>query len=111
MNSIDFNGIDSPHAMHGAVRLAQAIERGHASTMDHIATLGHDAIARSAMRAVYSVRMEALTKALNDLAHCQRELEARALALMEQRHGSEAECAVEYLLMPNNRFPATDEQP
>lgn len=113
MNQIDFNGIDSPHAIHGASRLARAIEQRHSRVLEHIESLATNPGTRSGMRAIYSVRLEALVKALNDLAHCQREFEARVMDAMESAYGAEAECAIEYLLMPpppRQRFPQDDEQ-
>ena len=97
--------------MHGAARIARAIEARHVRAMEHIEALSSNAGTRSGMRAIYSVRMEAAIKALNELAHCQREFEARVMDAMEAAHGDEAECALEYLLARNDRFPSTDEQP
>lgn len=112
MRTIEFVGIDTPHALAGAEELMERVALGHRHVSERIDLLATNPGARSGMRAIYSVKLEALVKALNALAHCQREIEARAMDAMEAAHGSEAECAVLFLtLPPSGGAPESDEQP
>lgn len=112
MRTLDFKGIDSPHALDGAAAMMGQMARNHKHVTERIDLLSINPGARSGMRAIYSVKLEALVKAANALAHCQREFEARCLDAMELAHGAEAECAIEYLTMNHgDRLPADDEQP
>lgn len=112
MKTIEFVGIDSPHALAGAVRLLEQVVPKHTRMAEHIDMLAINAGARSGMRAIYSLKLEALVKAINDLATCQREVEARVMDAMEASYGSEAECAVLFLTMPSSGgAPESDEQP
>lgn len=111
MKTVEFVGIDTPHALHGAAELAERLARDHRHVPEHIDMLAINPGARSGMRAIYSVKLEALVKALNELAHCQREIEARVMDAMEAAYGSEAECAVLFLTMPSSGgAPESDEQ-
>ena len=111
MRTIEFKGIDSPHALHGAASLVDRAAMNHRHVAERIDMLSINAGARSGMRAIYSVKLEALVKAINDLVHCQREIEARVMDAMEASYGSEAECAVLFLTMPSSGgAPESDEQ-
>lgn len=104
--------MDSPHALAGAAGMMDRLARDHKYVAERIDLLAINPGARSGMRAIYSLKLEALVKAANALAHCQREFEARCLDAMELAHGAEAECAIEYLTMNHgDRLPADDEQP
>lgn len=111
MKTIDYVGIDSPHALSGAPRLLDQVASNHAHIAARIDMLSINPGARSGMRAIYSVKLEALVKALNELANCQREFDARVFDALEKAHGAEADCAVQYLTMPSvDGAPESDEQ-
>ena len=111
MNTIDFVGIDSPHALSGAPRLLAQVAANHPHVAQRIDMLSINPGARSGMRAIYSVKLEALVKALNELANCQREFEARVFDALDKSYGAEAECAVQFLTMPSSGgAPESDEQ-
>lgn len=104
--------MDSPHALAGAAGMMDRLARDHKYVAERIDLLAINPGARSGMRAIYSLKLEALVKAANALAHCQREFEARVFDALEKAHGAEAECAVQFLTMPRlDGAPESDEQP